>query len=386
MRLPSPVDRRSSVGDDAGVADELEQRLAPLRGRIDAIDQELVRLMNERAEVAVEVGRAKRETAGGSGSAASFYVPSRERAVFERLRNLNAGPLPDRTLEAIWREIMSGSIGLQKPLRVGYLGPPGSFSHAAAKAKFGNSVDYVAAGDIDGVFGAVARQHADCGLVPVENSSHGGVIDTLDAFLDHSAKVCAEVLINVHHNVLCRGEWTDVKVVTTKPEVFAQCRQWLANVAKDKQVEAAASTSAAAERASQDPTVAAIGSRLAGEVYDVPVLFDNVEDDPDNVTRFWVIGRDAGKPTGDDKTGVLFTTANKPGALAAVLDAFRTNGVNLTDIEKRPSGRTNWEYVFFVDAEGHADDATVQAALAAAREHCLQLTVLGSYPRACDVL
>jgi chorismate mutase/prephenate dehydratase len=369
-------------------ADEpLEARLTPLRGRIDELDQNLVDLLNERARVAVEIGRAKRDAAGGSGEAASFYVPSREKAVLDKIRGLNAGPLPDRTLEAIWREIMSGSIGLQKPLRVSFLGPSGSFSHAAALGKFGSSVVYVPAGDIDGVFSSVSRNHADCGLVPVENSSHGGVIDTLDAFLDHpSARVCAEVLITIHHCVLASGPWEDVKTITTKPEVLAQCREWLSNVARGRDVVPAASTSAAAERAAADSTVAAIGSRLASETYDVPVLFENIEDNPDNVTRFWVIGRDPSKPTGEDKTGVLFTTANKPGALAAVLDAFRENGVNLTDIEKRPSGRTNWEYVFFVDAQGHVDDPTVTAALSAAREHCLQLTVLGSYPKAAEVL
>ncbi|MEM7808457.1 MAG: prephenate dehydratase domain-containing protein, partial [Planctomycetota bacterium] len=186
--------------------------------------------------------------------------------------------------------------------------------------------------------------------------------------------------------VLCRGPWDEVKTVTTKPEVLAQCRGWLGDVAGRRSVEPAASTSAAAERAAADPTVAAIASRLAGEIYDVPRLFENIEDDPDNVTRFWVIGSEAAKPTGEDKTGVLFTTANKPGALVAVLDSFRDNGVNLTDIEKRPSGRTNWEYVFFVDAEGHETDPKLQSAISAAREHCLQLTVLGSYPRASDVL
>ena len=362
----------------------LDEALQPLRRRIDELDAELVKLMNERAKVALDVGKAKRDAAGGGEP--QFYVPAREKAVLDKIRGLNAGPLPDRTLDAIWREIMSGSIGLQKPLRVSFLGPPGSFSHAAALGKFGSSVDYVAGGDIPSVFQSVARGHADCGLVPVENSSHGGVVDTLDAFLDSTAKICAEVLITVHHNVLCSGPWEDVKVVTSKPEAFTQCRTWLQNVARGRDVRPAASTSAAAELASKDPTVAAIASKLAGEVYEVPVLFDNIEDNPDNVTRFWVIGREPSRPSGEDKTAVLFTTANKPGALVAVLDAFRGNGINLTDIEKRPSGRTNWEYVFFVDAEGHADDPALQAALAAAREHCLQLTVLGSYPKAVEVL
>lgn len=371
---------------DVPPAADLETRLQPLRERIDAIDSQLIELMNERARVAVEVGRAKREAAGGDGATAQFYVPAREKAVLDKIRSRNAGPLPDRTLDAIWREIMSGSIGLQKPLRVAYLGPVGSFSHAAAVGKFGSSVSYVASADINGVFEAIARQHADCGLVPVENSSHGGVIDTLDAFLGHSARVCAEVLMNIHHNVLCAGPWEAVKVVTTKAEVFAQCRDWLANVAGGKDIRPAASTSAAAEQAAGDPTVAAIGSRLAGEVYELPILFENIEDDPDNTTRFWVIGREAGSPSGQDKTGILFTTTNTPGALVAVLNAFRENGVNLTDIEKRPSGRANWEYVFFVDVQGHADDPAMQAALSAARRHCLRLVILGSYPKAAEVL
>ncbi len=279
-----------------------------------------------------------------------------------------------------------GASGFKSRFGWPFSGPVGSFSHAAATGKFGSSVDYVPAADIDAVFGSVARDHADCGLVPVENSSHGGVIDTLDAFLDHSAKVCAEVLITIHHCVLCRGPWEQVETVTTKPEVLAQCRTWLSDVAGGRAVEPASSTSAAAERAAGDPTVAAIASRLAGEIYDVPRLFDNIEDDPDNVTRFWVIGKEAAKPTGEDKTGILFTTANKPGALVAVLDSFREKGVNLTDIEKRPSGRSNWEYVFFVDAEGHESDETLRDAIAAARQHCLQMTVLGSYPRASEVL
>ena len=364
--------------------DDLDAKLAPLRRRIDELDAQLVALMNDRARTALDIGNVKRQSGGPH---AAVYMPHREKAVLDKIRHLNKGPLPDGTLDAIWREIMSGSVRLQTPLRIAYLGPAGSFSHAAAAGKFGSSVEYVVSDDIPAVFGAVARGHADYGLVPVENSMHGGVVDTLDAFLvSPSAKICAEVLITVHHNCVSRGSWEQVKVVGSKPEVFTQCRSWLSSVARGKEVRPMASTSAAAEQAAGDPTFAALASRLASEIYDVPILFDNIEDDPDNVTRFFVIGREGAKPSGDDKTGVLFTTANKPGALAAVLDAFKGNGINLTDIEKRPSGRTNWEYVFFIDAEGHAEDAQMQAAVSAAREHCLQLTVLGSYPRAAEVL
>ena len=369
--------------DDRSDAD-LDAQLAPLRRQIDEIDAKLVEMMNDRARAAKDIGDVKR---AAGGPHAAVYMPHREKAVLDKIRHLNKGPLPDNTLDAIWREIMSGSVRLQTPLRIAYLGPAGTFSHAAAVGKFGSSVEYVVSDDIPAVFSAVARGHADYGLVPVENSMHGGVVDTLDAFLGGgSSRICAEVLITVHHNLLSRGSWEQVTTVGSKPEVFTQCRQWLSSVARGKEIRPMPSTSAAAETAAGDPTFAAIGSRLASEIYDVPVLFDNIEDDPDNVTRFFVIGREGAKPSGEDKTGILFTTANKPGALAAVLDAFKGNGINLTDIEKRPSGRTNWEYVFFIDAEGHADDAQMQTAIAAAREHCLQLTVLGSYPRAAEVL
>ena len=276
---------------------DLDAQLAPLRQRIDEIDARLIELMNERARVALGIGDVKRQAGGPH---AAVYMPHREKAVLDKIRRLNAGPLPDNTLDAIWREIMSGSVRLQTPLRIAYLGPAGSFSHAAAGGKFGSSVEYVVSDDIPAVFQAVARGHADYGLVPVENSMHGGVVDTLDAFLaGGSSRICAEVLITVHHNCLSRGTWEQVKAVGSKPEVFTQCRQWLSSVARGKEVRPMPSTSAAAEAAASDPTFAAIGSRLASEIYDVPVLFDNIEDDPDNVTRFFVIGREGAKPSAD---------------------------------------------------------------------------------------
>ena len=233
---------------------------------------------------------------------------------------------------------------------------------------------------------AIVRGHADYGLVPVENSIGGGIVDTLDAFLSSSAKICAEVQITIHHNLLAKEPWEQVRTIYSKPEVFSQCRNWLQSVAKDRDVQPAASTSKAAEMASQQPGVAAIGSALAGELYGLRVMFENIEDNPDNVTRFFVIGREPARKSGDDKTAIMFTTAHKPGALAEVLDVFKENGINLTDIEKRPSKKVNWEYYFFIDAQGHADDPAMAKAIDEAREHCLQLTVLGSYPRAAEVL
>jgi chorismate mutase/prephenate dehydratase len=281
---------------------------------------------------------------------------------------------------------MSGSFALEKPLRIGFLGPEGTHSHAASVRKFGSSVEYVGLADIPSVFTEVVRGHIDYGLVPVENSIGGGIVDTLDAFLHSSAKVCAEVLINIHHNLLTKEPWERVTKILSKPEVFAQCRNWLTATAKDRDVQPAASSSKAAELAATQAGVAAIGTKQAGELYGLLVLFENIEDNPDNVTRFFVISREPARKSGDDKTAVMFTTAHKPGALAEVLDVFKENGINLTDIEKRPSKKVNWEYYFFIDAQGHMDDPAMKKAVAEAREHCLQLTVLGSYPRATEVL
>jgi chorismate mutase/prephenate dehydratase len=354
--------------------------LDPLRANIDALDEKIVALLNERAKIVVEIGKVKQATNS------PIYSPDREKAVLERIRQLNHGPLSDRCLEAVYRELMSGSFALEKPLRIGFLGPVGTFSHAAAVRKFGSSVDYVELSDIPSVFEEVVRGHSDYGMVPVENSIHGGVIDTLDAFLHSSARICAEVKITIHHNLLARQPWEQVKRIYSKPEVFSQCRNWLSSTAKGRDIQPAASTSKAAELASQEPGAAAIGSTMAGELYNLHVLFENIEDNPDNVTRFFVIGREPARKTGDDKTAIMFTTAHKPGALAEVLDVFRDTGINLTDIEKRPSKKVNWEYYFFIDAQGHIDDEAMKKAIDDAKKHCLQLTVLGSYPRAAEVL
>lgn len=354
--------------------------LEDLRRQIDELDDAIVNMLNARARVVVEIGKLKQATNH------PVYAPDRERVVMDKVRRLNRGPLPDRCLEAVYRELMSGSFALERPLRIGYLGPAGSFSHAASVRKFGGSVEYAPLSDIPAVFEEVIRGHIDYGLVPVENSLHGGVVDTLDAFLHSSAKIYGEALVTIHHNLLAKEPWEKITLVQSKPEVFSQCREWLSAMAKSKRVEPAASTSAAAELASREPGVAAIGSALAAKLYGLNVLFENIEDNPDNVTRFFIIGREGARRSGDDKTAIMFTTAHKPGALAEVLDVFKENGINLTDIEKRPSKKVNWEYYFFIDAQGHQDDPAMQKAIDQAKEHCLQLTVLGSYPRAIEIL
>lgn len=358
----------------------MSQPLDELRRKIDELDQQIVALLNQRANVVVEIGKVKQQ------SNVPIYVPDREKFVLDKVRSLNKGPLPDRCLEAVYRELMSGSFALERPLKIGYLGPPGTFSHSASARKFGASVDYVDLVDIPSVFEEVVRGHVDYGMVPVENSIHGGVVDTLDAFLQSSAKICAEVKVTIHHNLLAKESWDQVKTIYSKPEVFAQCRHWLSNVAKGRTVEPAASTAKAAELAEENPSIGAIGSSLSADLYGLHTLFENIEDNPDNVTRFFVIGREPAKKSGDDKTAIMFTTAHKPGALADVLDVFKNAGINLTDIEKRPSQKVNWEYYFFIDAEGHIDDPGMKKAIEGAKQHCLQLTVLGSYPRAVEVL
>lgn len=357
-----------------------DKQLAPLRARIDELDQQIIRLINERARIVVEVGKIK--LTGDN----PIYVPERERQVLDQVRKYNQGPLPDACLEAIWRELMSGSFALERPLRVGYLGPPGSFSHLAARRKFGASIEYDDLNDIAGVFEAIHRAHIDLGLVPIENSSMGGIGETLDCFLGSDARVCAEVLINVHHNLLANDPPEKITKIYSKPEALAQCRKWLAVQMLHTDKVPAASTSKAAEIAAGEPNAAAIGSTLAGEVYGLKVQFQNIEDNPRNTTRFFVIGKHPPKPSGDDKTSIMFTTEHKAGALTAVLDIFRDYGLNLTHIDKRPSQRANWEYIFFVDVIGHVNDPKVTEAIAKAKSHCLQMTVLGSYPRAVEVL
>ncbi|MGN6726388.1 MAG: prephenate dehydratase [Tepidisphaeraceae bacterium] len=355
--------------------------LAPLRQQIDQLDRQLVQTLNARARVVVEIGKLKQQ------NGLSIYAPDREKAVLEKVRAFNEGPLPNRCLEAVYRELMSGSFALERPLRIGFLGPEGTFSDEAARLKFGSSVDYTPLADIPAVFDEVVRGHIDYGLVPVENSIGGGVVDTLDAFVGSSARICAEVLMTIHHHVMSMHPWEEVTRLYSKAQVFSQCRKFL--TANGREQIPFDSTSQAAKLVA-DPKLnagaAAIGPRQLAERNGLRILFENIEDNPDNVTRFFVISRESAKRTGEDKTAIMFTTAHKPGALAEVLDVFRDKGINLTDIEKRPSQKVNWEYYFFIDAQGHADDANMQAAIAEARKHCLQMTVLGSYPRAVEVL
>ncbi len=354
--------------------------LDELRKRIDQLDHKLLALLNERARVVVEIGKLK------SKGDRPIYAPDREKEIFEKISKANEGPLPDRCLTAIWRELMSGSFVLEKPLRIGYLGPKGSFSHTAAMLKFGQSVEYEPLADITSIFEEVSRGHCDLGLAPVENTMGGGVIETLDALIDSDVKICAELLMAIHHSLLANCSLEHIEKIYSKPEVFAQCRKWLSAAFKGAQTIAVASTAKAAQTAASEPGAAAIGSSIAADLYGLKVICENIEDTGNNITRFLVIGREDAKPTGEDKTAVLFSTAHKAGALVDVLDVFKRYDINLTNIESRPSKKREWEYYFFVDFLGHRTGGKVQEGLEEARKHCLQLSVLGSFPRATELL
>jgi len=354
--------------------------LEELRNRIDELDHQLVKLLNERARVVVEIGKLKNKTGG------QVYAPDREKEVLAKIAEANKGPLPDKCLVAIWRELMSGSFVLEKPLRIAYLGPGGSFSHTAAMLKFGQSVEYEPLADIVSIFDEVSKGHCDLGVAPIENTTGGGVIETLDALIESDVKICAEVLMAIHHSLLANCSMEEIDKIYSKPEVFAQCRNWLSATFKEAQTVPVASTAKAAQMAAEESNAAAIGSRVAAELYGLKIVCENIEDIANNITRFLVISREDAKPTGEDKTAILFSTAHKAGALADVLDVFKQYDVNLTNIESRPSKKRQWEYYFFVDFIGHKTDEQVQKGLQEARKHCLQLSILGSFPRAIELL
>lgn len=354
--------------------------LDELRKQIDKLDIELVRLLNQRAQVVVEIGKIK------NLSDAPIYAPDREKTVLEKVLAANKGPLPDQCIQAIWRELMSGSFTLERPLRIAYLGPAGSFSHSAAVLKFGQSVDYEAVMDIRGIFEEVGKRHCDIGIVPVENSSGGTVIETFDAFIESDVMICAELYMAIHHNLLANCPIEKVEKIYSKPEVFAQCRNWLAATFKQASTIGVASSAKAAQMAAEEPNTAAIGSRIAAELYGLKVQCENIEDVANNVTRFLIIAKEDTRPTGDDKTALLFSTAHKTGALADVLDVLKKYNVNLTNITSRPSKKRQWEYYFFVDCVGHKLDENVIKGLEESKQHCLQLSVLGSFPRSDAIL
>jgi len=357
-------------------------KLAELRLKIDKLDEEIVHLLNERAKVVIEVGKVKQT----AKNAPPIYAPDRERAVLEKVKANNQGPLPDRCLTAMYRELMSGSFFLERPLRIAYLGPEGSFSHNAAMLKFGQCVEYEPVTDIRGVFDEISHQHCDLGIVPVENSIAGGIIETLDSLIDSNVAICAEVLLAIHHNLLANCRLDEIQKIYSKPEVFAQCRNWISTTLPQAEMAPIGSTALAAQQAAGEKNASAIGSAVAAELYGLKIVCENIEDFANNVTRFFVIGRESARPTGNDKTSLVFSTAHKAGALVDVLQVLRDKNINLTNIESRPSKKRQMEYYFFTDCQGHYTDSKIAQAIEEMKKYCLQLSVLGSYPRATEIL
>jgi chorismate mutase / prephenate dehydratase len=352
--------------------------LATLRGDIDRVDDEILALLNERAKLVAQVASLKERMQ------VPFYVPSRERAIVDRLAARNPGPFPNELIRPIFQEIFSACLSLEKTVRVAYLGPEATFTHMAVKRQFGLSARAIPVGTINGVFEEVARGGADFGVVPVENSTEGVVNHTLDTFLTTELRISAEIILEVNHCLLVRPglDLAHIDRVFSHPQALAQCRRWLSQNLPRAAVVEAGSTSEAARLAREDPHGAAIASELAARLYDMTVARRNLADVAHNVTRFLVIGEKQADPTGRDRTSILLELADEPGILFKVLEPFARRGVNMSKIESRPSRRRPWEYVFFIDVDGHQRDAAVTAAADEVRERCTTLKLLGSYPKA----
>ncbi len=352
--------------------------LLSLRNQIDAIDQEIQALISKRAECAVEVAKVK-QAAGDT----NFYRPEREAQVLQKVRDRNKSLLSDDEIARLFREIMSACLALEQPLKVAYLGPEGTYTQSAALKQFGHSVSTLPCAAIDEVFREVEAGNADYGVVPVENSTEGMVNQTMDMFITSPSIICGEVSLRIQHHLLSRlSNMANIQRIYSHQQSFAQCREWLNSHMLGVERIAVNSNAEAAKLAAAENNSAAIAGETAGEIYHLQSLVKNIEDDPENTTRFLVISRQKTEPTGNDKTSILLVAQNDPGALYSLLEPFRRFAVNMTRVESRPSRRGIWEYVFFVDIEGHFDDKNVQLALSAVKAEALMFKCLGSYPRA----
>jgi chorismate mutase/prephenate dehydratase len=369
----------NSPANTAGAARSAAQMKA-LRAQIDKLDVQIVKLINERAAIAGEIGRAKAE------QGEDIFAPAREEEVYQNViqaNEKNKGPLDEATVRAVFREIMSGARALQKVLKIAYLGPEYSFSHLAAVERFGQAVEFVPVASIAAVFEEVNREHVDFGVVPIENSTDGRVSDTLDMFLKMKHLViCGEIRLRIHHNLVANCEHQEIRRIYSKPQALSQCRNWLSKNVPHALLKDVSSTATAAELAQREPGAAAVASRQAAVKYGLRILFSQIEDSPHNETRFAVIGHQKANKTGHDKTAVMFRLPHNPGSLVEALDVFKQNKINLTWIESFPAQTPKPEYLFFVDFEGHQDDSKVGKAIKALSEHCLELTILGSFPMA----
>jgi chorismate mutase/prephenate dehydratase len=354
--------------------------LDSLRKQIDGIDTEIQRLISERAHCAHKVGELK-----GLKDKAEFYRPEREAQVLRGVVERNQGPLSNEEMVRLFRELMSACLAQEEPLRVAYLGPEGTFTQSAVTKHFGHSVRALSVTSIDEVFHEVEACVADFGVAPVENSTEGTVNHTLDMFLTSPLKICGEVELRIHQHLMGRmKDLSRIKRVCSHAQSFAQCRAWLAQHLPDIERITVASNAEAARRARDEEGTAALAGDAAAQLYDLRILFNNLEDEGDNTTRFLVIGRKMFPASGQDKTSLLLsaTGTEGPGVLMHLLEPLARHGVNMTRIESRPSRKRKWDYVFFVDIDGHADEEPVKKALGEVQKGANLFRVLGAYPRA----
>ena len=354
------------------------EELGKARAQIDAIDTELQALISQRARVAEQVREIKERNGGAVGD---HYRPAREAEVLKRAMARNQGPLPDEMMAHLMREIMSACLALESPLSVSYLGPEGTYTQAAVYKHFGHQVAARAVSAIDEIFRDVESGIAAYGVVPIENSTEGVVTSTLDLLANTPLSICGEVWLPVHHQLLTRHEsFEDVQVIYAHPQSFAQCRRWLDTRLPGAAREPMASNGAAAKRVAESGQGAAIASAAAGELYGLKVLAANVEDDPNNTTRFLVIGRGIFPPSGNDRTSLLVSVRDKPGALYDILRPLAERGISMNRIESRPSHTGKWQYAFFIDISGHVEDEGIQDALKDMEPSAADVRVLGAYP------
>lgn len=350
--------------------------LDDIRKTIDQIDTQLLDLLSQRADAVHEVGEIKKK------EGLQIYAPEREDALLKSLVEKNKGRLPEKSIRAIYREIMSAALALEDHLKIAYLGPEGTWTHQAAISKFGHSVDYSAQGNFSDVFDQVTRRHANYGVVPIENSTEGAVSSTLDLFVDSPLRICSQILLRIENGLMASIAREDIKTLYSHPQVFGQCRNWiLRNFPEADMVECSSTTKAAQiakEKAHEG--AAAMGGPLAAEMSGLSMIETAVQDRATNTTRFLVIGEETCPPTGNDRTSILFSVHDKPGSLVKALRAFDSLEINLSKIESRPSKQKDWEYIFYVDLAGHCEDPEVGEALNTLETHCSLVKILGSYP------
>jgi chorismate mutase/prephenate dehydratase len=351
--------------------------LIPLRRRIDAIDEDILRLLNERAGVVLEVAKVKER------HQAPLKVPEREAAILKRLLEKNPGPFPAAAVAAVFKEIISASLALEGPVRITYLGPEATFTHLAARRYFGSGCMFLSRGSISEIIASVEKGEAMYGVVPVESAAEGSVAETLDEVAASDLTVCGELVERIHHCLLSKEpDLASVKTVYAHPQAFAQCRRWLQTHLSGAHLTETTSNAQGAKQAARERGTAAIASGLAGDLYGLNQLAGDIEDSATNQTRFWVLSSEARPAGGSDKTSLLVSIKHEAGSLHDMLGVFHSAGINMTRIESRPSRQRPWEYLFFIDLEGHPSDPKVAAALEALERACLWLRVLGAYPRA----